>query len=258
MTRSLVQPPDELRRLSQKLTLFEAEIRNLKLALQQLSTPSGLFRATQTVGVLPPSAGGTGTDQDVKGSVTIWRNASGSTRNPGDVVVENGDRTFTTTTIVGNRLTIGVVSDSIPIVNGANAHIRHNGYQAPVNVQGAVVVGNYLRTSATAGRAEDAGATSAAGVFAIALTASGGGASTVAAYVFPVEGGGSGSAVGISEDGGASLGNLTKVDFQSGFDVGFAAGVGTVSLDITELPLSLLTTDADLTDRLWHIKGVWS
>ena len=53
-------------------------------------------------------------------------------------------------------------------------------------------------------------------------------------------GGGGGSPVGISEDAGASLGNLTKIDFSSGFDVGFAAGVGTVSLDVTETPLSRL------------------
>ena len=74
MTRSLAQPAHELKRLNDVLTAHKAEIRNLKLAQQKIATPQGV-RNTQNVGVLPPSAGGTGTTEDIKGSVTIWTEA---------------------------------------------------------------------------------------------------------------------------------------------------------------------------------------
>lgn len=166
--------------LNDTVRLLEQQVRQLRLDMQKVS--GGGTRVTNFTGVLQPENGGTGVTCDIKGAVTLWSNNSGATRTAGDVVVENGDRTFTTTTVVGNRLVIGVVEDT-SVAAAINGCIRHTGYQAGVKVQGTVTAGDYLRTSATAGRAESAGVTPVDGAFAIALTANGGGAGTVNAML---------------------------------------------------------------------------
>lgn len=166
-----------------RLLSLEREVRHLRTLTQSLGSLGGA-RVTTVVGVLDPAHGGTGVTGSILGSVTYWQNASGAQRDQGTVVVENGDRTFDVTTVVGDRLVIGVLDDT-GIIVGALGRVRHSGYQAVVNVQGAVVAGDYLRTSATAGRAESAGAAKVSGMFGIALTAfAGPGAGTVTAFLF--------------------------------------------------------------------------
>jgi len=116
--------------------------------------------------------------------VTIWENASGAPRSQGAVVVANGDRTFGVSATAGDLTVIGVLDDDA-IAVGANGRVRHVGYQAVVNVQGNVAAWDFLRTSATAERAESAGTSPKTGTFAIALTTyGGGGAGQIAAYLF--------------------------------------------------------------------------
>lgn len=174
--------PGEVRQVSDTLTEHAREIRALKLKLDNIATAGGI-RETSVVGVSPPGSGGTGTTQSILGAVTIWQNNSGATRNPGDVVVWDGDRLFDVTSTQGSTGIIGVVSDDGAIPAGANAHIRHTGYQAIVNTQGVVAIGDYLQTSPTPGRAMRARTAKSTGVFGIALTASAGGASTVTAFL---------------------------------------------------------------------------
>ena len=103
------------------------------------------------------------------------------------MVVQNGNRTFTTTTTLADLDVIGVVIEAIAA--GADGRVRHGGYTPTLKVTGAVAAGDYLATSATIVLAESVGATMVEGAFALALTsAAGPGAGTVAAYVFFVVG----------------------------------------------------------------------
>lgn len=180
-----------------------------------------------------PVMGGASGGSGVAGSplgVTLWENQSGGTRSQGYVVVASGDRIFDDTTTIGDPRAIGVLDDDAVQV-GANGRVRHFGYQSVVNVQGAVVAFNYLRSSATAGNAEDAGGVQTAGVFAIALTAfAGPGAGTVAAYVMaaPMD-----SSIhvqtylrvgAVTPPTNVTAGDLTVVRINVG-DVAFGAGV---------------------------------
>lgn len=218
MVRSILE-------LNEALRTAEQEIRKLKLGMQKVS--GGGTRITQVTGVLQPENGGTGVTCDIKGAVTIWSNNSGGARTAGDVVVENGDRTFTTTTSVGNRLVIGIVEDA-SVANGINGCIRHTGYQAGVKVQGAVTAGDYLRTSATAGRAESAGTTPVDGAFAIALTANGGGAGTVNAFLLAGAVHQTASA-GVTDHDALTGLNESEDHFAKGADLTIAAGVITAT-----------------------------
>lgn len=218
MVRSILE-------LNEALRTAEQEIRKLKLDMQKVS--GGGTRSTNFTGVLQPENGGTGVTCDIKGAVTIWANDSGGVRTAGDVVIENGDRTFTTTTSVGNRLVIGIVEDA-SVANGVNGCIRHTGYQAGVKVQGAVTAGDYLRTSATAGRAESAGTTPVDGAFAIALTANGGGAGTVNAFLLAGAVHQTASA-GVTDHDALTGLNESEDHFAKGADLTIAAGVITAT-----------------------------
>lgn len=209
----------------------EDEIRRLRARLDRLAN-GGQIRASQLAGVLPPANGGTGVSCSILGSVSVWTNDSGATRAPGTVVVASGNRLFDVTTTVADPDVIGVVSES-SVDDGDDACIRHGGYQATVLVQDAVTVGDYLRSSATAGRAESMGATKDDGAFAIALTAfAGPGAGSVAAFMLggDVHQSSGGSTVDI-EDEGTPEGAADTIDFVgAGVSVTFAAGEATVTI----------------------------
>lgn len=167
---------DQMTRVQDK---HAREIRRLRKDHHRIAT-GGRVRAGQIVGTVPP-----GSSQPT-GAETLWINGSGSSVAVGDVVVESGDRTFTTTTTVGNERVLGVVTQEAGIINAASGRLRHSGYFATVAVQGAVAAHSHLRTSATAGKAEDAGTIPLPGCFARALTAfAGPGAGVVAAYIYP-------------------------------------------------------------------------
>lgn len=172
----MVQP------LFEEIRHLDREIRRLRSRLDAV-TVGTLLNPSSFAGIIPPSSGGSGTGGSPLG-VTLWENQSGAPRSQGAVLIQNGDRTFGVTATAGDLDVIGVLDDNAVAV-GANGRVRHVGYQSVVDVQGAVVAGDFLRTSATSGRAEDAGATPKTGTFAIALTAAAGpGAGTVAAYLF--------------------------------------------------------------------------
>lgn len=199
--------------------------------------------------VLSTGGGGSGIVGSPLG-VTIWENQSGGTRSQGYVVVSSGDRLFDDTTTVGDPRVIGVLDDDA-IQVGANGRVRHIGYQRVVNVQGAVVAGNYLRTSATAGSAEDAGGVMTAGCFAIALTAAAGpGAGQVAAYVMaaPLD-----SSVhiqtylrvgSVSAPLNTTAGDLTAIRASVGDSTAFAATVRSLDVNGTWNPTG--TTELNL------------
>lgn len=110
-------------------------------------------------------------------------NRSGGALNVGDVVVgDTGNASsITTTTTIGNRRVFGVVVDTT-IASLAAGRISSLGIRT-VNVTGAVAIGDWLETSATAGKAQTAYGRSV-GKFAIALTsAAGPGAGTVTALL---------------------------------------------------------------------------
>lgn len=223
--------PGEVKTSQDRLGQLEAEIRRLKSRLDRLSI-GGELRAGQVTGVLPPANGGTGVQCSTLGGVSVWTNSSGGLLAAGSVVVASGNRTFNTTTAVANRLAIGAIAES-SIANGVNGCVRHGGYQATVLVQGAVAQFDYLRTSATAGRAESMGATKGDGAFAIALTAfAGPGAGSVAAFMLM---GDSHQATGGStvdvEDEGTPLGAADTLDFVgAGVTATFGAGQATITI----------------------------
>lgn len=118
-------------------------------------------------------------------------NKSGAQRTEGEVVIADvtTDDSFTRTTAVGNDLVIGVVAETI--ANNAEGRIICGGYVPTMEVSAATSRGDYLKTSATAGKA-DPTATMDVGVFAIALSSTGG-AGTVSAYLFGVDSGAAGA-----------------------------------------------------------------
>lgn len=112
-------------------------------------------------------------------------NKSGGTLTAGTVVVPSSanDQAFSTTTVVGSGLPVLVLQEDV--ANNASGFLHQRGIVATVKVQGNVSRYDHLRTSATAGRAESAGATKVTGSFAMALSAyGGGGAGTVIALLY--------------------------------------------------------------------------
>jgi hypothetical protein len=169
----------------------ETDIRKLYSLLARFMDAGGRVNPAAFGGIAGPGVGGSGVAGNAL-SATIWQNTSGGTLTQGSVVQKNGNRTMTTTTTVSDLDVIGVVearadTGALSVENNEDAIVRHNGYQAVVLVQNAVAVGDYLRASATAARAESAGVTPVAGIFGVALTAKvGAGAGSVAAFLFPV------------------------------------------------------------------------
>lgn len=120
---------------------------------------------------------------------TELTNKSGLTVNNGDVLIATyaTEEGFSTTNTIGASRPVAIAGASITDNNTGNFTLR--GICDVVNVQGAVTIGDYLRTSATAGRAEAIpGALKAghpAGAFGIAMTAfAGPGSGTVKALLF--------------------------------------------------------------------------
>jgi hypothetical protein len=185
------EPPlglQELDVLNTRLEEMAREIRRLRAWREAISAGDNV-RATSITGTVGGSSGGTGVQGSVLGGVSIWQNNSGGVRTQGTVVTRNGDRTFGVTTTVADTTAIGVLDGgtdgTASVAVSAEGRVRHLGYQTTVTVQGAVTANHFLRASATAGAAEDAGAASSPGVFAVALTAAAGpGAGTVSAFVF--------------------------------------------------------------------------
>ena len=117
-------------------------------------------------------------------------NRSGASRAAGDVVIRDGanDTSYTTTAIQGDDKVVGAVRATT--ANLAEGDVIPVG-RVTIAVQEAVTRGNFLRTSTTAGKAEDAGTAIVTGVFAMALTGfAGPGAGTVAAFLFGTTEGG--------------------------------------------------------------------
>lgn len=121
-------------------------------------------------------------------------NTSGGSLASGAVVVADAasDNAFKTTTTQDDQSVLGVIPqiDNVSgtagtqtIANAASGYVQFASYITTVNVQGNVTRGHYLRTSATAGRAEDAGATPTKGSFAIATTGYAGGAAGTVSVV---------------------------------------------------------------------------
>jgi hypothetical protein len=119
------------------------------------------------------------------GLVTLT-NKSGSGQSASVVVIidTTNDSAFTTVSVSGSTKPVGVVFDAT-INNNSSGNVQYRGI-ITVNVQGNVTRGDYLRTSSTTGRAEDAGGLATVnGVFGIALTGyAGGGGGTVSAFLF--------------------------------------------------------------------------
>lgn len=204
--------------LERRITKQEREIRRLRAEMQRFSN-GGRVRASSIVGTSPTTSGGTGITGSPLG-VTLWKNASGGTRSQGYVCVLSvaADQSFDDTTTQADQDVIGVLDDDSIIV-GAAGRIRHIGYQSVVNVQGNVAAGDYLYTSTTAGRAASAGTQLKPGCFGQAVTAyGGGGAGTVAAFLFPPAGADE-SSIQLVIDGAASvISTGVKADLEVPFD----------------------------------------
>lgn len=145
-------------------------------------------------------------------SFPAWTNQSGGTLNEGALVIFDKAHTqsFTTTTVVGDRRVMGVVTNS-SVANGATGNIAMTGI-FKVLVQGNVAVGQALIASATAGRAQANGGATQPGLVGYAVTAySGGGAGDVLAILHPDFGRAGASLTLISAQGGNASGggNLT-------------------------------------------------
>ncbi|MEM7342997.1 MAG: tail fiber domain-containing protein [Chloroflexota bacterium] len=111
------------------------------------------------------------------------KNLRGSAVEAGDVVVvdTSEDAAFNTTTTADHASALGVVMEAI--ADQGTGRVAVQG-QVTVKVQGNVSRGNWLRTSGTDGRAEDAGQYHTPGSFAVAVSSySGGGAGTVTAQL---------------------------------------------------------------------------
>jgi hypothetical protein len=166
--------------LHEQIEEHARELRRLKKWRNTVGS-GDFIRSTSIVGSVGTGGGGTGIVTTAP-CWYLWQNQSGAIRQQGTVVVQNGNRTFGVTTTVDDPLTIGVL-DEADVAVGQDAFVRHIGFQPVVLTQGAVAAGHYLRASTTAGRAEDAGTAPTAGTFGWALTASGGGASSVVAFL---------------------------------------------------------------------------
>ena len=229
---------------SRQIRALEIEVRALKSRLNAVMSGTTLIPSA-IVGILGWASGGTGMSGSPLG-VDLWQNQSGGVRTQGEVLIENGARTFTRTATQGDRLVIGVLDDASVAV-GAEGRVRIMGYQSVVNVQGNVGAGNYLRTSTTIGRAEDAGATPGVrGIFGLALTAyGGGGAGQVAAFLFP-EGG------DVATDEATTFDDLLAAAFAlTPTDLTIAAG----AITVTRSHHRVDTQGAAATDDLDTING---
>jgi hypothetical protein len=114
-----------------------------------------------------------------------YTNKYGSQLDAGAVVVidPTNDSAFTACTRSGQPNLLGVLTENIS--NNVAGHVKSRG-KCTVLVQGNIPRGNWLRASATAGRAEDSGTAQrpAFGAIGIAMTAyAGGGAGSVTAMV---------------------------------------------------------------------------
>ena len=119
-----------------------------------------------------------GSETDVKarlerGPVIKLTNKSGAERSAGDVVIQDTatDNAYKTTTTQGDKKQVYVVRETT--ADNAEGHVQRSG-RVQLQVTGATTRGNYIRTSTTAGKAEDAGAAIVNGVFGRVLEAVGG------------------------------------------------------------------------------------
>lgn len=167
-------------------------------------------------------------------------NQSGGALAAGDVVVVDGsnDNSVTTTTSQADTGVIGVSAEAIG--SGATGRISTRGV-VTVNVQGNVTRGNFLHTSTTAKRAEDAGTAKSSATFGVALTAyTGGGAGTVTALIFPAGTGNQipANVVLYTSDGSAPTGFSEYTGARGRFIVGLPSGgtnEGTVASALSDL-----------------------
>lgn len=164
------------------IVLLQREVRRLKGRIDDFSSGNKV-RATSIQGAIPVANGGSGTTGNVFGAVSMIQNNSGGTLTVGAVLIRNGDRLGTTTTVVRHQDVLGVQDDA-SVLAGGQARVRQAGYAAAVQVAGTVTAGDYLATSTTVGKAASIGTVPGPGAFAIAMTADAGG--LVAAFVFPV------------------------------------------------------------------------
>lgn len=167
-------------------------------------------------------------------------NKSGGSLEAGDVVIwdASNDQAVTTTTTAGSTKVAGVVMATV--ANDADGRVALLGV-VTVKVQGNVTRGNFLRTSTTAKRAEDAGTVKASGTFAVALTAySGGAAGSVIALLMPSTIGGEFPANGVAytTDSSAPSGWTEYTSARGRVIVGLPSGgtmAGTVGTALSNL-----------------------
>jgi hypothetical protein len=161
---------------------------------------------------------------------TLTNKSGGSLSAGAVVVVDSGnDSAFTTTTTQDDEDILGVVQQTI--ANDATGRVLVQG-STTVNVQGNVSRGDFLRTSATAGRAETGGTSRSAGTFAQAMTAyAGGGAGTVTAIVL-TSSSSSSSGVGSATWSGNLIKNFPSLEAADGAQPEFweTSGGGVTSL----------------------------
>lgn len=154
----------------------------------------------------------------VDDSLAALTNKSGGDLTTGAVVILDGanDDAFTTTDVIGDRRVLGVLWEAID--SNAAGKVICGRRRGTVLVQGNVTRGHWLRTSATAGRAEDAGTSKPlSGAVGYATTEYTGGASgSVSAIIDPE------NDLGLSTGksyhgggyaGGAAVSTTHKLDF---------------------------------------------
>lgn len=222
--------------LAHSVRALELEVRALKSRLQRVLVGAQLA-PDAIAGIVPIGSGGTGAGSGPLSIVPRFVNDSGGALAEGAVVVLDaaGAREITITATAGNRLVIGAVhGDAAPYAAAAETPVLVLGYHPAVVVQGAVAIGDYLRTSTTTGAAASAGTDPVAGVFAIALSAAAGpGAGTVAAFLF------GGSQARINEVATA-LGDLLVAAAAGDFDrLGVSGTDGWVLTEDSTQPLGM-------------------
>jgi len=238
----------EIQQLRADILELDREIRRLR-AEQQQRGAGDFVRANAITGVVPSA------NVPAHGSIGLWTNQSGGALGIGAVVIQNGDRQFDTTTTADDLDVVGVLTEAV--ANTEEGRLRHQGYHPSVIVEGAVVAGQFLRTSTTAGAAEDAGTIPTEGVFGMALTAAAGpGAGTVAAYLFGTIGALTAASVYLPRVSGSTYDDVEDANTLFGsagwFSGGAVSDAGGGNVDVTA-GTGVLRSAATVTAQLLFI-----
>lgn len=175
-------------------------------------------------------------------------NKSGAERAEGEVVVveETTDDAFTTTTAEGKKEVLGVVAETI--ADNAEGRVICSGYVPVLEVDGATVRGDFLKTSTTAGKATPA-TNPEAGSFAIALSVAVG-AGQVSAFVFAGPFGGTAAHAVEHIDGDEIDGDKLDIDFTPSEYTPDASPAE--ADDVDDLTAHLKGIDTALSQEVWQ------